>query len=178
MDGSRGYVVPFSELPNQFKHDSSSMHMWRTGKHTQRPLRADPYGWSLAMWVYVAEKTTSKHRCLFYKGPTQSGGHRTPSAWLLPEQMKVNSFYDIYITFCVSLLPYLVSLNIFYRTISVLIYLYLRLQFDYQLPNRWMQGQTRRRRFYQTLGNTSSSLFAIDQWKAAPSRSFQSGTLD
>lgn len=40
------------------------------------------------MWVRLMEGPTGEYRALFYKG-TGAGGHRTPSAWLLPHSNRL-----------------------------------------------------------------------------------------
>lgn len=49
------------------------------------PHDAVPSTFSLALWLNSIEEPTGSHRALLFKGdPMHFGGHRTPSAWLLP----------------------------------------------------------------------------------------------
>lgn len=49
------------------------------------PNDAIPSTFSLALWLNSIEEATGSHRALLFKGdPKRFGGHRTPSAWLLP----------------------------------------------------------------------------------------------
>ena len=43
--------------------------------------------WSVSFWVFPREGANGKHRTLFYKG--KAGGHRTPSAWFLPDSNRI-----------------------------------------------------------------------------------------
>lgn len=43
----------------------------------------------MSMWVKILEDPTGSHRTIFYKGKTDGGEERTPSAWLLPDQNRV-----------------------------------------------------------------------------------------
>ncbi|OQR86546.1 hypothetical protein ACHHYP_10426 [Achlya hypogyna] len=44
--------------------------------------------WSLVFWLYLAQDATGEFRTLFYKGPG-TDQHRTPSAWLRPNDRKL-----------------------------------------------------------------------------------------
>ena len=46
-------------------------------------LGASEGSWSISFWIFPHEGANGKHRTLFYKG--KAGGHRTPSAWFLPD---------------------------------------------------------------------------------------------
>ncbi|ETV98310.1 hypothetical protein H310_09012 [Aphanomyces invadans] len=46
------------------------------------------WSWSLVFWVYLSQDATGTHRTLFYKGPGHNQ-HRTPSAWLQPDDRRV-----------------------------------------------------------------------------------------
>ncbi|DAZ96302.1 TPA: hypothetical protein N0F65_008335 [Lagenidium giganteum] len=47
-----------------------------------------PGSWSLSMWLFLTEDSTGSFRTLFFHG-NGTGQHRTPSAWLRPDDRKL-----------------------------------------------------------------------------------------
>jgi hypothetical protein len=75
-------LLPESVLPGSAR--AAYDFVTRSSPHVQ-PDGVLP-GWSLSAWLWLWDGPSGSPRNVFYKG---SGDNRTPSAWLLPDVMKM-----------------------------------------------------------------------------------------
>eukprot|EP00935_MAST-01C_sp_MAST-1C-sp1_P000630 g630.t1 len=89
LSGQHAFTLPHSLLPNQYDVGKGLPSSRGTGS------------WSFGFNYYLAEGSTGKFRSFFYKGDGHK--HRTPSAWLMPQDNRLTLRVSTEVSFDVGL---------------------------------------------------------------------------